>query len=147
MGRLGLCGGCGPRLRLGTWLHGCVGLRLGRLGSCSEAREPGVGLLGPGLHLGGPGLHLADEGLGLLDPLEPFAQIHLLAHQKAENTSDQQTGQPSDQGAEPGADHCADHDQQHSHGVHQGAGSASVLISRNSSNPATPISRPMPDCL
>ncbi len=29
----------------------------------------------------------------------------------------------------------------------QDAGSASVLRSRNSSRPATPISRPMPDCL
>ena len=31
--------------------------------------------------------------------------------------------------------------------VAHGAGSARVLRSRNSSNPATPISRPIPDCL
>ena len=42
----------------------------------------------------GPRLHLADPALGLLDLLESPAEIDLLAHQKAEGTSEHQPGRP-----------------------------------------------------
>ena len=151
---------------LGVGVWGGAGLGVHGLFGVLEARHPGVGLLGPGLHLCGPGPQLGQPrlGFGELLPLVPHGQLP--GDHEAEQSTDEESGQPAERGSEQSPHHGCQHDhnavlqvsdrrfslarlQRCRLARHVGypAGSARVLISRNSSNPATPISRPMPDCL
>ena len=158
----------GRHSRLGARVWGGVGAGLGIHGRFGVlvARHPGVGLLGPGLHLCGPDPQLGQPRLGFLEPLPLVPHGQLPGDHEAEQSTDEESGQPAERRSERSAHHGCQHDHDAvlqvsdrrfslarlqrcrlvNHVGHP-AGSARVLISRNSSNPATPISRPMPDCL
>ena len=153
-------------LGVGVWGGVGAGLGIHGLFGVLEARHPGVGLLGPGLHLCGPGPQPRQPRLGFLEPLPLVPRGQLPCDHEAEQSTDEESGQPAERGSEQSPHHGCQHDhnavlhasdrrfslarlQRSRLARHVGhpAGSARVLISRNSSNPATPISRPMPDCL